>query len=147
MATPLTLTQYLQTHPYGRLDLTGFPDPALSVKFNQGENILVDITVTDSDHNPVLAADIQSVLLSIRREETVVVSWSWDEPSEVESPQISIVDGHIYLEILKTDTILLAGLYDFEGSVSVINADYFDSGAETSVMEFSSPLFIRAVPI
>ncbi len=142
---PLSLEVYLRTHPYGRLDLTGFPDPTFAAEFNQGENILVDITITDSDHNPVPANQIPYVLLSFRRGETVAVAWEWITDG-AQSAQIDIDDGHIFLEILKSDTILLAGLYDFNACVSVLDTDYFDSGAETSVMEFNSPVFIRAIP-
>ena len=148
MPTALTLVEYLQTHPYGRLDPIGFPDPSLAYQLDQGENVLADVTVTDNTNNPIPADDILNVLISLRREEAVVASWSWAAEGE-QSPQISIPEtgGHVLLEISKEDTVQLAGLYDFEVQLTVANTDFFFSLGQTDVIEANSTLFVRVVPI
>ncbi len=142
MSAP-TLAVWLETHPFDDPVATVPPEVGAAYHMNAGENVLADVTITDNDGNPIPAADVKAVVLEIRRGEAPVGSWSWIYGG-AQSPQIDIDDGHILLEILKTDTAQLAGLYDFYAQLSITSADFFDSGAQTDVREARAVLFVQA---
>lgn len=141
MAIGLTVSEWLQNHAYGDPAIVTVPDPTNAYYLNQGENVIADVTITDQNGNPIPKANVTGVTISIRQDELVILSWSLD------SPQIDLEDGHVFLELLIGDTAKLAGLYDFEVQLSVDNTDFFDSGAQTDVKEFKSVLFVSRIPV
>jgi hypothetical protein len=135
---PPTLAVWLETHPWDNPDTTVPTAIANAYDLNAGENVLADITITDTDHNPIPAADVNALVVAIRRGEAPLVSWDQD------SDQIDIEDGHIFVEIAKADTEVLAGLYDFYVQLSVADSDFFFSTNQTDVKEFQGVLYVRA---
>ncbi len=135
---PPTLAEWLVTHPWDNPETTDPPSVPNAYHLNAGENVIADITITDHNGDPIPGASVEAVLLELRRGEAPVGSWDQD------SAQVDIQDGHIFLEILKSDTELLAGLYDFYVQLSVVNAGFFDSGDQTDVREAKAVLFVQA---
>lgn len=140
----IPLATWLETHPFDNPVTTITPDPDGIYVLNAGEDVLVDITITDDNNDPIPTDDVVNVLLAVKRGEAYSVQWAWIADGAM-SDQIDVADGHIYLEISKEDTANLAGLYDFYVLLSVTNTDFFFSGAQTDVREFRAVLFVRAV--
>jgi hypothetical protein len=143
MAAP-TLAVWLQSHPFDNPETTEPPDVEAAYHLNAGENVLADCEILDSDGDPIPEENVKSVILALRRNEVDVISWTWTRDDDDSSPQIDIADGHIYLEISKTDTAELAGLYDFYGKFEIDNNGFFFSNGQTDVRELRAALFFQA---
>lgn len=143
MSAP-TLAVWLESHPFDNPETTEPPDVAAAYHLNEGENVLADCEILDNDGNPIPAENVKSVVLALRRNEVPVVGWAWIRDG-AQSEQIDITDGHIFLEISKTDTLGLAGLYDFAGQFEIDNNGFFYSNGQTDVRELRAALFFQEV--
>lgn len=145
MSAP-TVAEWLVTHPFANPETVEPPDVEAAYHLNQGENVLVDISITDENDDPIPAASIASVNIQLKRNEVQVLLWSWFRAGS-QSPQIEVADGHVYLEISASDTLELAGLYDMLIQLSIDNMAYFYSSAQSTVIEAHAALFIPSAPV
>ncbi len=113
----------------------------MSAQLKQGENFVLNMTLTDDDGNPLPVADFASYTVKALNQGRTIKTWTW-LPDDAGDPYLRLTEGLAELEVATVITASILGHISFQVLPAFIDTDYFVAGAQTDVVCFDNLVYI-----